>query len=38
MDAIVAATALTHDLIVWTQDDDYDVLAELAPSLRVQRI
>jgi predicted nucleic acid-binding protein len=37
MDAIVAATALTHDLAVWTQDDDFDVLAELAPELRVQR-
>jgi predicted nucleic acid-binding protein len=37
MDAIVAATALAHDLTVWTQDDDFDVLAELAPSLRVQR-
>ena len=37
MDAIVAATALTHDLAVWTQDADYDVLAELAPELRVVR-
>jgi predicted nucleic acid-binding protein len=37
MDAIVAATALAHDLTVWTQDDDYDVLAELAPDLRVVR-
>lgn len=37
MDAIVAATALTHDLAVWTQDADYDVLAELAPDLRVVR-
>jgi predicted nucleic acid-binding protein len=37
MDAIVAATALAHDLTVWTQDDDFDVLAEVAPSLRVQR-
>jgi predicted nucleic acid-binding protein len=37
MDAIVAATALVHDLTVWTQDDDFDVLAELAPDLRVQR-
>jgi predicted nucleic acid-binding protein len=37
MDAIIAATALAHDLAVWTQDDDFDVLAELAPALRVQR-
>lgn len=37
MDAIIAATALAHDLALWTQDDDFDVLAELAPSLRVQR-
>src|SRR4029077_15730968 len=28
MDAIVAATALAHDLAVWTQDDDFEVLAE----------
>jgi len=37
MDAIVAATALTHELTVWTQDDDFDVLAELLPALRVHR-
>lgn len=37
MDAIIAATALAHDLAVWTQDDDFEVLAELAPGLRVQR-
>jgi predicted nucleic acid-binding protein len=37
MDAIIAATALAHDLDVWTQDDDFDVLAELAPDLRVRR-
>ncbi len=36
MDAIIAATALAHDLVVWTQDDDFDVLAELAPLLRVR--
>jgi predicted nucleic acid-binding protein len=35
MDAILAATALAHDLDVWTQDDDFDVLAELDPGLRV---
>ncbi|HEU4700864.1 MAG TPA: PIN domain-containing protein [Conexibacter sp.] len=35
MDAIIAATALAHDLAVWTQDDDFSVLGELAPSLRV---
>jgi predicted nucleic acid-binding protein len=37
MDAIIAATALVHDLEVWTQDDDFDVLVELAPDLRVHR-
>jgi toxin FitB len=37
MDAIIAATALAHDLAVWTQYDDFDVLAELAPALRVER-
>jgi len=37
MDAIIAATALVHDLTVWTQDDDFAVLAELAPALRVHR-
>jgi predicted nucleic acid-binding protein len=37
MDAIIAATALAHGLAVWTQDDDFDVLAELEPALRVNR-
>lgn len=37
MDAIIAATALTHDLAIWTQDDDFAVLAELEPALRVHR-
>ncbi len=37
MDAIIAATALVHDLDVWTQDDDFDVLAELDLDLRVRR-
>ena len=37
MDAIIAATALVHDLVVWTQDDDFDVLAELVPDLRVHK-
>jgi len=35
--AIVAATALAHDLAVWTQDDDFAVLAELSRDLRVCR-
>ncbi len=35
MDAIVAATALVHDLAIWTQDDDFRVLTQLAPELRV---
>lgn len=37
MDAIIAATALAHDLAIWTQDDDFDVLAALEPSLVVKR-
>ena len=37
MDAIIAATALVHDLAVWTQDDDFEILAELAPELEVAR-
>jgi predicted nucleic acid-binding protein len=37
MDAIIAATALAHNLAVWTQDDNFEVLAELAPELRVHR-
>lgn len=37
MDAIIAATALAHDLDIWTQDDDFETLAELAPNLRVRR-
>jgi predicted nucleic acid-binding protein len=37
MDAIIAATALAHDLTIWTQDDDFEVLARLAPDLRVER-
>lgn len=37
MDAIIAATALAHDLTVWTQDADFEVLAELVSSLQVQR-
>ncbi len=37
MDAIIAATALAHGLTVWTQDDDFAVLAELEPSLTIQR-
>jgi len=37
MDAIIAATALAHSFTLWTKDDDFEVLAELAPDLRVQR-
>lgn len=37
MDAIIAATALAHGLTIWTQDNDFDVLAELEPALRVHR-
>ena len=35
MDAIIAATALAHDLAIWTQDADFVVLGELAPGLRI---
>ena len=34
-DAIIAATALVHDLAVWTRDDDFEALAEIEPALRV---
>jgi predicted nucleic acid-binding protein len=37
MDAIIAATAIAHDLTVWSQDADFVVLAELEPALRVHR-
>lgn len=37
MDAIIAATAIAHDLTIWTQDDDFAVLAELVPQLRLAR-
>jgi predicted nucleic acid-binding protein len=37
MDAIIAATAVVHDLTVWTQDDDFEVLSALLPALRVRR-
>ena len=37
MDCIIGATALVHDLTVWTQDSDFDVLASVVPSLRVHR-
>ena len=34
-DAIIAATALVHDLVVWTRNDDFGALAELEPRLHV---
>lgn len=37
MDAVIAATALVHDLSIWAQDDGFDVLAVLASDLRVLR-
>ena len=37
MDAIIAATALVHDLDIWTQNDDFDVLTKLDAGLRVSR-
>jgi len=35
MDAIIAATALAHDLAVWTLDDDFRQFRELEPELVV---
>jgi len=37
MDAIIAATALAHDLVVWSQDEDFAVLSGLMPGLKVHR-
>lgn len=37
LDAMIAATAIVHDLTVWTQDAGFDVLAEIEPALRVHR-
>jgi predicted nucleic acid-binding protein len=37
MDAIIAATALAHDLVLWTRDGDFEAFADLAPDLRVHR-
>jgi predicted nucleic acid-binding protein len=34
-DAIIAATALAHDLAVWTCDQDFESMAEIEPGLRV---
>jgi predicted nucleic acid-binding protein len=36
MDVIIAATALAHDLTIWTQDSDFAVLQELQPALQVE--
>lgn len=35
MDVIIAATALAHDLTIWTQDNDFAVLQELQPALQI---
>jgi predicted nucleic acid-binding protein len=35
MDCIIAATAMVHGLTVWTQDQDFAVLAAVAPALTV---
>lgn len=37
MDSIIAATALVHDLTVWTQDEGFETLRDLEPDLRVYR-
>lgn len=36
-DAIIAATALVHDLAVWTLDSDFAAMAEIEPALQVHR-
>lgn len=35
MDTIIAATALVHELVVWTLDDDFQALQKLAPELQI---
>ncbi len=37
-DAIIAATALAHELPVYTQDGDYETLAAVHDALQVQRV
>lgn len=37
MDAVVAATAITRGLAVWTCDADFELLAEVDPRLTVVR-
>ena len=37
-DAIIAATALRHDLAIYEQDAGFDVVAAAHPGLRVQRV
>lgn len=35
MDTIIAATALTHDLVVWTLDGDFSALKMVEPELQL---
>lgn len=37
-DALIAATAIEHGLVVVTQDDDYDAMARAHRPLRVHRV
>jgi predicted nucleic acid-binding protein len=37
-DALIAATAIEHGLVVVTQDDDYDRIAAAHPPLRVIKV
>ncbi len=37
-DTIIAATALHHELPVYTQDGDFDAIADVHNTLRVQRV
>ncbi|MCO5315325.1 MAG: PIN domain-containing protein [Solirubrobacterales bacterium] len=37
-DTIIAATALHHDLPVYTQDDDFDAIAAVNEALEVKRV
>lgn len=37
-DTIIAATALRHDLPIYTQDADFDAIAQAQPALDVRRV
>ena len=37
-DALIAATAIAHGLPIVTQDEDFDLMANAHPALRVRRV